>query len=94
MIRQLTSKPICLTNICRLFQSTKHFVNYFLIFFKVVFFVLKEYSGRESNPHGHKAHKILSLACLPIPPPEHFTNMSKNLCLLFHKDNDLFETTK
>ena len=29
------------------------------------------YSERESNPHGHKAHKILSLACLPVPPPEH-----------------------
>jgi hypothetical protein len=83
MIRQLTSKPFCFTKICRIFQSTKHFVKYFFL-----------YSRRESNPHGHKAHKILSLACLPIPPPEHFTNMSKNLCLLFHKDNDLFETTK
>ena len=30
------------------------------------------YSERESNPHGHKVHKILSLACLPIPPPERF----------------------
>jgi hypothetical protein len=26
------------------------------------------YQERESNPHGRYGHKILSLACLPIPP--------------------------
>src|SRR5690554_5873488 len=27
------------------------------------------YLGRESNPHGRNVHRILSPACLPIPPP-------------------------
>ncbi len=27
------------------------------------------YPGRESNPHGLNGHRILSPACLPIPPP-------------------------
>lgn len=29
------------------------------------------YLGRDLNPHGHKDHRILSPACLPIPPPRH-----------------------
>ena len=37
------------------------------------------YSKRESNPHGRKAHKILSLACLPIPPPEHLIYYGTNI---------------
>ena len=28
-----------------------------------------EYPGRELNPHGRNGHRILSPACLPIPPP-------------------------
>ena len=28
------------------------------------------YPERESNPHGRYGHRILSPACLPIPPPE------------------------
>ncbi len=28
------------------------------------------YSRRDLNPHGHNAHRILSPACLPIPPLE------------------------
>ena len=27
------------------------------------------YPGRESNPHGRNDHRILSPACLPVPPP-------------------------
>jgi hypothetical protein len=27
--------------------------------------------GRESNPHVHKGHRILSPVRLPIPPPKH-----------------------
>ncbi len=27
------------------------------------------YLGRELNPHGRNVHRILSPACLPIPPP-------------------------
>jgi hypothetical protein len=27
------------------------------------------YPGRELNPHGRNGHRILSPACLPIPPP-------------------------
>ena len=91
MIRQLTSKPICFTKICILFQSAKHFVKSFLIFLRSFFSTLK------SNPGGTRTHNHmdcgLNAACIPIPPPDHFTNMSKNLSLLFHKDNDLFETT-
>lgn len=26
------------------------------------------YRWRESNPHDFKGHKILSLACIPVPP--------------------------
>ena len=29
------------------------------------------YSRRDLNPHGQNAHRILSPACLPIPPLEH-----------------------
>ncbi len=29
------------------------------------------YQERESNPHGLVAHRILSPACLPIPPSRH-----------------------
>ena len=28
-----------------------------------------QYPGRESNPHGRNDHRILSPACLPVPPP-------------------------
>ena len=28
------------------------------------------YSGRDLNPHDRNGHRILSPACLPIPPPE------------------------
>ncbi len=31
--------------------------------------VLEMYPGRESNPHGRNNHRILSPACLPVPPP-------------------------
>ena len=34
------------------------------------------YQGRESNPHELLAHKILSLACLPVPPPRPLTSVS------------------
>ncbi len=27
------------------------------------------YPGRDLNPHGRDGHRILSPACLPIPPP-------------------------
>ena len=30
---------------------------------------IKKYPERESNPHGRNGHRILSPACLPIPPP-------------------------
>ena len=33
--------------------------------------VLLKYQERESNPHGLEAHRILSPACLPIPPSRH-----------------------
>ena len=88
IIRQLTSKPICLTKICRLFQSTKHFVKSFLILLRSFFSSLK------SSPGGTRTHTHmdcgLNTACIPISPPDHFTNMSKNLPLLFHKDINLF----
>ena len=29
----------------------------------------KKYPGRESNPHDRNDHRILSPACLPVPPP-------------------------
>ena len=29
------------------------------------------YSRRDLNPHAHNGHRILSPACLPIPPLEH-----------------------
>jgi hypothetical protein len=31
--------------------------------------VSEVYSGRESNPHSLIANRILSPACLPVPPP-------------------------
>ena len=30
------------------------------------------YPGRDLNPHARDEHRILSPACLPIPPPGHF----------------------
>ena len=30
-----------------------------------------KYPGRESNPHDRNGHRILSPACLPVPPPGH-----------------------
>ena len=35
------------------------------------FFASLLYQERESNPHGLVAHRILSPACLPIPPSRH-----------------------
>ena len=32
--------------------------------------VFAVYSGRESNPHSLNGNRILSPACLPVPPPE------------------------
>ncbi len=29
------------------------------------------YPGRDLNPHGLYGHRILSPACLPVPPPGH-----------------------
>ena len=88
MIRQLTSKPICFTKICNHFWFAKHFVKSFLIFLRSFFSTLK------SSPGGTRTHNHmdcgLNAACIPISPPNHFTNMSKNLCLLFHKDINLF----
>ena len=47
------------------------------------FFVL----GAGVEPARANAHRILSPACLPVPPSEqNFTNMSKNLLCLFYKD--------
>ena len=37
------------------------------------------YSGRDLNPHVFKGHRILSPACLPIPPPEQKNNKIKKL---------------
>ena len=40
------------------------------------------YPERESNPHGRNGHRILSPACLPIPPPGHVgVNLKKNGCI-------------
>ncbi len=36
------------------------------------------YSRRDLNPHGHNAHRILSPACLPIPPLERDLYLKKN----------------
>ena len=36
-----------------------------------LFLTLILYSGPESNRHGLLAHRILSPACLPVPPPKH-----------------------
>ena len=33
------------------------------------------YSRRDLNPHGQNAHRILSPACLPIPPLERLKNL-------------------
>ncbi len=38
--------------------------------------VLEEYPGRESNPHGRNDHRILSPACLPVPPPGRKVSLS------------------
>ena len=35
------------------------------------------YPGRESNPHCRNGNRILSPACLPVPPPGHY--LKKNL---------------
>ena len=37
------------------------------------------YSGRDLNPHVFKGHRILSPACLPIPPPEQKNTKIKKL---------------
>ena len=96
IIRQLTSKPICFTKICNHFWFAKYFVKYFLFFslpsldvfhFRVWRCFVLEAGIEPALPLGNS---ILSAACLPIPPPEHFTIMSKNLSLLFHKDINLF----
>ncbi len=42
------------------------------------------YLGRDLNPHDRNGHRILSPACLPIPPPRHH---SKNVCLRLQKYN-------
>ena len=82
MIRQLTSKPICFTKICILFQSAKHFVKSFLIFLRSFFSTLK------SIPDEIRTHTEWILSPMPLPVGLRgykLTNMSKNLCLLFHK---------
>ena len=38
--------------------------------------ILKWCLGRESNPHVHKGHRILSPVRLPIPPPQHLKKIS------------------
>ncbi len=38
---------------------------------------------RESNPHGFKGHKILSLACIPVPPQRqqaYYSNLTDCFC--------------
>ena len=42
------------------------------------------YSGRDLNPHDRNGHRILSPACLPIPPPEQ-TSMHYRLCVVSKK---------
>ena len=37
------------------------------------------YPGRDLNPHGRNVHRILSPACLPIPPPGRTTKQRKRL---------------
>ena len=48
----------------------------------LTFFCL--YSGRDLNPHDRNGHRILSPACLPIPPPEQ-TSMHSRLCFVSKK---------
>ena len=54
---------------------------------------LKLYPGRDLNPHGLNGHRILSPACLPIPPPGQLIYWFGNLNYqLFFAD--FFETEK
>ena len=41
------------------------------------YLIYSQYPGRDLNPHNRNGHRILSPACLPVPPPgqyseEHF----------------------
>ncbi len=45
--------------------------------------VFAVYSGRESNPHSLNGNRILSPACLPVPPPEH--TQTKDRTILINK---------
>ena len=35
--------------------------------------LVAQYPGRDLNPHSRNGHRILSPACLPVPPPGHKT---------------------
>ena len=67
-----------------LFFILKETLNYFSIeieqknkaYQNLISFIL--YSGRDLNPHERNVHRILSPACLPIPPPEHPLTNKKN----------------
>ena len=49
---------------------------------------------RESNPHGRKAHEILSLGCLPVPPSRHEAVLTTALfCLSIGKSRGIPETS-
>lgn len=49
---------------------------------------------RESNPHGRKAHEILSLGCLPVPPSRHGGVLTTAwFCLSIGKSKDIPETS-
>ncbi|KAF0188606.1 MAG: hypothetical protein FD168_1719 [Desulfobulbaceae bacterium] len=49
---------------------------------------------RESNPHGRRAHEILSLGCLPVPPSRHEAVLTTALfCLSIGKSRDIPETS-
>ena len=60
--------------------------------FHIPLYIIFSVLGAGIEPARAKAHRILSPACLPIPPPEQIiiTIMSKNLFLLFHKDKQDF----
>jgi hypothetical protein len=44
------------------------------------------YSGRESNPHSFDGNRILSPACLPVPPPEPVIYLLKINPFFFRRD--------
>ena len=86
----LKSKNFCTLN-CTFLHLTKFFRGIELAIEEIkkavtalLLAVSALYPGRESNPYSLNGHRILSPACLPVPPPRQ--ELKKLLLLLWVLD--------